>query len=268
MAQGDLFKGFLSSTGALQEALDKGVITAERYRSIQDELLEQSENMAKVRKNMWKADYKGQKVTERMASTLRKMNEHTKKIAQMKKEQLVTEKQLAKIEAKIKDSRTSPQDVKILTKEYDLIKLKYLKNNESLKMMKKATPVLGKLGSIGGGIAEALGALGSVIPIIGGIISGLMKVGSVLLGWIIAPFKKGFELFLKTQSLVGNLAADIGLTAAQSKNLMNNIVGMTIAAMKFGGSMEDVISIMTTPPKWAPDFPLAAEGWVSKRYKK
>jgi DNA polymerase len=30
----------------------------------------------------------------------------------------------------------------------------------------------------------------------------------------------------------------------------------------------DIMSIMTNPPKWAPDFPLAAEGWVSKRYKK
>jgi DNA polymerase len=33
-------------------------------------------------------------------------------------------------------------------------------------------------------------------------------------------------------------------------------------------AMDDVIKIMTTPPKWAPDFPLAAEGWVSKRYRK
>jgi DNA polymerase len=30
----------------------------------------------------------------------------------------------------------------------------------------------------------------------------------------------------------------------------------------------DVMHIMTNPPKWAPDFPLAAEGWVSKRYRK
>ena len=29
-----------------------------------------------------------------------------------------------------------------------------------------------------------------------------------------------------------------------------------------------VTEIMVTPPKWALDFPLAAEGWVSKRYKK
>ena len=29
-----------------------------------------------------------------------------------------------------------------------------------------------------------------------------------------------------------------------------------------------VTEIMVTPPKWALDFPLAAEGWVSKRYRK
>lgn len=29
-----------------------------------------------------------------------------------------------------------------------------------------------------------------------------------------------------------------------------------------------VIEVMTTPPKWAPEFPLAAEGWVGKRYRK
>ena len=29
-----------------------------------------------------------------------------------------------------------------------------------------------------------------------------------------------------------------------------------------------VMPIMTTPPEWAPDFPLAAEGWVGTRYRK
>ena len=33
-------------------------------------------------------------------------------------------------------------------------------------------------------------------------------------------------------------------------------------------SLADVINIMTTPPSWAPDFPLAAEGWHGKRYRK
>ena len=33
-------------------------------------------------------------------------------------------------------------------------------------------------------------------------------------------------------------------------------------------TLDKVVNIMTTPPKWALDFPLAAEGWVSKRYRK
>lgn len=33
-------------------------------------------------------------------------------------------------------------------------------------------------------------------------------------------------------------------------------------------TLATVTSIMTAPPKWAPDFPLAVEGWVSKRYRK
>ena len=32
--------------------------------------------------------------------------------------------------------------------------------------------------------------------------------------------------------------------------------------------LDDVVRIMTTPPSWAPDFPLAAEGWFGKRYRK
>ena len=33
-------------------------------------------------------------------------------------------------------------------------------------------------------------------------------------------------------------------------------------------TITDVTEIMVTPPEWALDFPLAAEGWVSKRYRK
>ena len=33
-------------------------------------------------------------------------------------------------------------------------------------------------------------------------------------------------------------------------------------------AMNDVVRIMTKPPSWAPDFPLAAEGWHGKRYRK
>jgi DNA polymerase len=33
-------------------------------------------------------------------------------------------------------------------------------------------------------------------------------------------------------------------------------------------TLADVLEMVTQPPKWAPDMPLAAEGWISKRYRK
>ena len=33
-------------------------------------------------------------------------------------------------------------------------------------------------------------------------------------------------------------------------------------------SLDRVVEVMTTPPNWAPEFPLAAEGWFGKRYRK
>jgi DNA polymerase len=51
-------------------------------------------------------------------------------------------------------------------------------------------------------------------------------------------------------------------------NLIHDEVLMLADEDKGEQTLATATSIMTTPPKWAPDFPLAVEGWVSKRYRK
>ena len=51
-------------------------------------------------------------------------------------------------------------------------------------------------------------------------------------------------------------------------NLIHDEVLLLVDEDGSDKALDDVIKIMTTPPKWASDFPLAAEGWVSKRYRK
>jgi hypothetical protein len=51
-------------------------------------------------------------------------------------------------------------------------------------------------------------------------------------------------------------------------NSIHDEVLLLVEEQNAESTLEDVILIMTTPPKWAPDFPLAAEGWVGKRYRK
>jgi DNA polymerase len=51
-------------------------------------------------------------------------------------------------------------------------------------------------------------------------------------------------------------------------NSIHDEVLLLVEEQNGESALENVLKIMTVPPTWAPDFPLAAEGWVSKRYKK
>jgi len=51
-------------------------------------------------------------------------------------------------------------------------------------------------------------------------------------------------------------------------NSVHDEVLLLVEEQNGESAMEDVIRTMVTPPPWAPDFPLAAEGWYGKRYRK
>ena len=51
-------------------------------------------------------------------------------------------------------------------------------------------------------------------------------------------------------------------------NSIHDEVLLLVEEQNGESALADVIRIMTTPPVWAPDFPLAAEGWIGKRYRK
>jgi len=51
-------------------------------------------------------------------------------------------------------------------------------------------------------------------------------------------------------------------------NSIHDEVLLLVEEQSAESALDDVVRIMTTPPVWAPDFPLAAEGWHGKRYRK
>lgn len=51
-------------------------------------------------------------------------------------------------------------------------------------------------------------------------------------------------------------------------NLVHDEVLLIVRETEGEKSLKTIEQIMTTPPKWASDFPLAAEGWYGKRYRK
>jgi DNA polymerase len=51
-------------------------------------------------------------------------------------------------------------------------------------------------------------------------------------------------------------------------NSIHDEVLLLVEEQNGESALNDVVKIMTKSPAWAPDFPLAAEGWYGKRYRK
>jgi DNA polymerase len=51
-------------------------------------------------------------------------------------------------------------------------------------------------------------------------------------------------------------------------NSIHDEVLLLVEEQSAESALAEVVNIMTTPPTWAPDFPLAAEGWFGTRYRK
>ncbi|UOF83061.1 DNA polymerase [Caudoviricetes sp.] len=74
-----------------------------------------------------------------------------------------------------------------------------------------------------------------------------------------------------TQAVACDIEAEAMLRledAAYSVVMHTHDEVVTEVNLEFGFNLEEMISIMIHPPVWAKDLPLAAEGWISKRYQK
>ena len=252
MAQGDLFSDLMNSTGLWSNALSRSVIDMEQLRDIQAQIVEQQMNIYETKRDMLKSDYKGINVFKRIASSGSKILEQTEKIHKTKKTIQNTEKHLVKIAKDYDKAKKfgNFSEAEALKKQHQALQVKNAQNKIGLKQMQQTIPILGKLSAKGGkigAVSDALigvvGGFTSIIPIIGNIIGGIISMGKTIVGMLASPINKAFNIFLEMQNTVGNLAADIGLTANESRNLLNNFATLTLSAMKFGGSMKDVATI-------------------------
>lgn len=252
MAQGDLFQNLIKSGGDLDNALKAGVISLREQNQIMGDLLEQQLNITEKRKELLKSDYKGLNVLKRMQSSGKKILQQQKEAKNLKKLTEKSDKYILELNQEIAKAVASGN--KDMEKTLKIVRNRaVLENNinkTSLQMMRKTIPVLGRMGATGAAISDSIvgfaEGFSSVIPIIGGIIGGLIKMGKAIFDMITAPIKKAFGVFLDIQSTAGNLAADIGLTKKQSSGLLNNFSGLAIEAMKFGGTIKDVGTVMKT----------------------
>jgi hypothetical protein len=252
MAQGDLFRQFVEQNGVLERALNANIINLEQRREILEDVYTREMNISEARKKLLKSDEKSLNVLKRIASVGKKVSSQAKENLETKRKIAQNDAFIEKLELKIikarKDGNQALADA--LMTQRNKMKLDNQMNKVTLQQMRRSIPLLGRMGSVGAAISDTLvsigGIFGSMFSILGAIATTLIKVGSTLVKLILAPLRKAFNVFLEMQSVVGNLAADIGLTAQESRNLLNNFASLTLAAMRYGGSMKDVATIIQT----------------------
>ncbi len=249
MAQGDLFSRLTETSGVLDRALRKSIINAEEHSRIMRDLSDAQLNIYNVRRKMLKSETDSLNILKRTKSVGDKIFEQLKNNKKLKKDIGSTENQLRNIEAEIlknrRDGNTALMQANIKVR--NQLKLQNQVNKVQLEQLRKTIPLIGRLAGGGGEFADALvsvaGTLGSIFKVLGGILGVIGTIGTALIKMVLSPLKKAFSVFLEMQSVVGNLAADIGLTAIESKTLLNNFASLTISAMRFGGTMQDVATI-------------------------
>jgi DNA polymerase len=70
------------------------------------------------------------------------------------------------------------------------------------------------------------------------------------------------------RDFLANAMLNLETAGYELVNSIHDEVLLLVDEQNSEAKLEKVGGIMTTPPSWAKDFPLAAEGWAGKRYRK
>lgn len=112
--------------------------------------------------------------------------------------------------------------------------------------------ILGSVRTVGRVLTGNLqGAFNGIRDIVGGIrnaFGGIIDMITSIVGTGLRLFTNlltsAWHRFMEMQKISGNLAADIGLTNKEARGLLLNFTSLTMAAMEFGGHMEDVAELI------------------------
>ena len=249
MSQINLFSKF-SSTASQNDVMNlanelqkQGVISSRERLKLENEMFEAQMNIYSQKREMLQLDRKESNLLKNIYGVYKKINTRVdniyladKELGKQKKVLIVTEKRLLKLQND--KSGQSKKEAEILEKLIKKDKLSYEINKQKSKIAKDALPPM----------VKAYGTMRNLFKIdnmvVKGLLSGILSIGTGLVKLVLKPLKKIFNTFLQVQSISGKISADLGLSAEQANGLINNFSALGIEALKYGGALEDINTIM------------------------
>lgn len=249
MSQINLFSKFSSMASQndvmnlANELQKQGVISSRQRLKLENEMFEAQMNIYSQKREMLQLDRKESNLLKNIYGVYKKINTRVdniyladKELGKQKKGLIVTEKRLLKLQND--KSGQSKKEVEILEKLIKKDKLSYEINKQKSKIAKDALPPM----------VKAYGTMRNLFKIdnmvVKGLLSGILSIGTGLVKLVLKPLKKIFNTFLQVQSISGKISADLGLSAEQANGLINSFSALGIEALKYGGALEDINTIM------------------------
>ena len=246
MAQGDFFSNLKNAQQSLSDARANGLITAQQEEDHMMKMMSYYEaiNAKKAAGREW--DLKNQTILQNISRFGKQMVEDANNLKDAKKNLKKTTEEIKKLDetANKLEQRGNKLAADMIKKKKAQLELEKEIAEVNVETAKTAS---GKMGSAMAGISGVGKTIGTQFSGIGSIFSGILStawnLGKALFD-IIFPIEKAWKMFLEMQKVVGAVAADIGLTYQEYRNLMRAMPTLYNEIIGYGGKIEDIGKII------------------------
>ena len=246
MAQGDFFSNLKNAQQSLSDARANGLITAQQEEDHMMKMMSYYEaiNAKKAAGREW--DLKNQTILQNISRFGKQMVEDANNLKDAKKNLKKTTEEIKKLDetANKLEQRGNKLAADMIKKKKAQLELEKEIAEVNVETAKTAS---GKMGSAMAGISGVGKTIGTQFSGIGSIFSGILStawnLGKALFD-IIFPIEKAWKMFLEMQKVVGGVAADIGLTYKEYRNLLAQMPTLYNEIVGYGGKIEDIGKII------------------------
>jgi hypothetical protein len=246
MAQADFFSNLKGAQQDLEDARKRGLITAQQEEDHMMKMISYYEAINAKKAKQYDFDLRNQTILENMSRIGKKMVEDAANLKEAKKNLKKSAEEIKKLDetANKLEQKGNKIAADMVRKKKAQLELEKEIAEVNIETARTATTRLGSamdsIGKAGDFIGTQFGWVGDIFK---GILSTAWNLGKALFN-IVFPIEKAWKMFLEMQKVVGGVAADIGLTYKEYRNLMDQMPTLYNEIIGYGGKIEDIGKII------------------------
>lgn len=235
----DKMKKALEEVNKLQ---NKSQNTRKEQMDLEREFIKLYEEQGEAKRRIFETDRQSHQIFGKTRDILKNISEATKDSIKARRSLNKDLKLTKKLEKDLNSGKFDANDKlkAMMTENLAQRKLENTYTSYQVQALTSSIPLVGKLLSkFGGWVTAAY----KIYKFFQDIFNSVVNIGKFIGSKLLKLFDATLDKVLKMDSAAGNIAANIGLSSQQAEYLKRDINEMTLATLRFGGSVEDVAKV-------------------------